>query len=223
MEYGISLTSTVDGGRSWSPPSPLFPLGRHKALKLLPANEHGTRKSQFECIPACLPIYSVAAIGGFSEDSFLIIRSVKGREEEYSIELWRMGDRRFDPDCLPPCSPSPLIQQIPLSCSSEQPGQSVELVETTEGGSALTVQALHDLLSCGPGDEDGGIKVTISTEGDWRLHEASFAAERDGTLTAVVTWNLRKQPHQPGIDSEGHVIIRTLRHKVDHQKTTLSG
>jgi len=28
--YGVSLSQSADGGRSWGPPSPFFPHGRHK-------------------------------------------------------------------------------------------------------------------------------------------------------------------------------------------------
>ena len=84
----------------------------------------------------------------------------------------------------------------------------------------LTVQALHDLSSCGPGDEDGGIKVTISTEGEgWRLHEASFAAEVPPPLPRVVSPRPASQasppPALPNPSSESsplssEVPLRTL-------------
>eukprot|EP00293_Proteomonas_sulcata_P006189 CAMPEP_0184322498 /NCGR_PEP_ID=MMETSP1049-20130417/124771_1 /TAXON_ID=77928 /ORGANISM="Proteomonas sulcata, Strain CCMP704" /LENGTH=786 /DNA_ID=CAMNT_0026643655 /DNA_START=96 /DNA_END=2456 /DNA_ORIENTATION=- len=120
--YGSSLSSTVDGGHSWSPPVPYLSYGRHK----LRVNTGPTDASEttfmfsWQCRPQCVESYGLRFFPHTIEGQLLMLNTSLG-DDFLSLSLWKANSIRELSCEEHTAGVRPPLSQLALHCGSEEP------------------------------------------------------------------------------------------------------
>jgi hypothetical protein len=124
----VSVSQSADWGRSWGPPSPFLPHGRHKQRIEFTRTRHQTFH-KFECRPECKATHLVHATDAGIAGHVLLTNVSLRLDAAISLELWRRTTRTVTDNCAaageagrgrPVCPPvSPPLQRAAIQCRTQ--------------------------------------------------------------------------------------------------------